>query len=54
VSGYPVSQVYAPENSDFICFEPMTAPIDALISGAGLNWVEPGGEFTASFTISVE
>jgi galactose mutarotase-like enzyme len=54
VSGYPVSQVYAPENSDFICFEPMTAPIDALISGAGLNWVQPAGEFTATFTISVE
>jgi aldose 1-epimerase len=54
VSGYPVSQVYASENSDFICFEPMTAPIDALISGNGLNWVEPGDEFTATFTISVE
>jgi aldose 1-epimerase len=54
VSGYPVSQVYAPERSDFICFEPMTAPIDALISGDGLNWVEPGEEFTATFTISVE
>jgi galactose mutarotase-like enzyme len=54
VSGYPVSQVYAPESSDFICFEPMTAPIDALISGVGLNWVEPGDKFTATFTISVE
>jgi aldose 1-epimerase len=54
VSGYPVTQVYAPESSDFICFEPMTAPIDALISGDRLNWVEPGGEFTASFTVSVE
>jgi hypothetical protein len=32
----------------------MTAPIDALISGDGLNWVEPGEEFTATFTISVE
>jgi aldose 1-epimerase len=54
LSGYPVSQVYASEGSDFICFEPMTAPIDALISGHGLNWVEPGEEFTATFTISVE
>jgi aldose 1-epimerase len=54
VNGYPVSQVYASENSDFICFEPMTAPIDALISGDGLNWVEPGDEFTATFTITVE
>ena len=54
VSGYPVSQVYASDNSDFICFEPMTAPIDAMVSGDRLNWVEPGGEFTATFTISVE
>ena len=53
VSGYPVSQVYAPESSDFICFEPMTAPIDALISADRLNWVEPGDEFSATFTISV-
>ena len=29
----PVSQVYAPEESQFICYEPMTAPVDALISG---------------------
>jgi aldose 1-epimerase len=54
LSRYPVSQVYAPENSDFICFEPMTAPIDALISGQSLKWVEPGDEFTATFTIAVE
>jgi aldose 1-epimerase len=54
LSGYPVSQVYAPQGSDFICFEPMTAPIDALVSGDGLRWVEPGGEFTATFAISVD
>ena len=40
VSGYPVSQVYAPEESQFICFEPMTAPVDALISGEDLSWVQ--------------
>ena len=44
VSGYPVAQVYAPEESQFICFEPMTAPVDALISGEGLSWVQPGEE----------
>ena len=53
VSGYPVAQVYAPEDSQFICYEPMTAPIDALISGDGLNWVAPGEEFEAIFTIAV-
>jgi galactose mutarotase-like enzyme len=54
ISGYPVAQVYAPEASRFICFEPMTAPVDALISGDGLRWVKPGEEFEAVFTISVE
>ena len=54
VAGYPVSQVYAPDASQFICFEPMTAPVDALISGDGLRWVGPGEEFEAVFSISVE
>lgn len=54
VSGYPVTQVYAPEASQFICYEPMTAPVDALVSGDGLRWVEPGEEFEAVFAISVE
>ena len=54
VSGYPVSQVYAPEESQFICFEPMTAPVDALISGEDLSWVKPGESYEAIFTISVE
>jgi len=54
VQGYPVAQVYASENSTFICFEPMTAPVDALLSGDGLRWVAPGEEFTAIFTVSVE
>lgn len=54
VAGYPVSQVYAPEASQFICFEPMTAPVDALISGDGLRWVAPGEEFEAVFSICVE
>jgi galactose mutarotase-like enzyme len=53
VSGYPVAQVYAPEASRFICYEPMTAPTDALVSREGLNWVSPGEEFEAIFTIAV-
>ncbi|MGC9221825.1 MAG: aldose 1-epimerase [Solirubrobacteraceae bacterium] len=51
--GYPVCQVYAPERSQFICFEPMTAPVNALISGDGLRWVQPGAHFDAVFTIDV-
>jgi galactose mutarotase-like enzyme len=54
IAGYPVTQVYAPEASQFICYEPMTAPVDALISGDGLRWAGPGEEFEAVFTISVE
>jgi len=54
VSGYPVTQVYAPEASQFICYEPMTAPVDALISGDGLRWAKPGEDFEAIFSISVE
>lgn len=54
VSGYAVAQVYAPEASSFICFEPMTAPVDALITGDGLRWVQPGKEFEAIFTIAVD
>lgn len=54
ISGYPVTQVYAPEASQFICYEPMTAPVDALISGDGLRWARPGQDFEAVFSISVE
>jgi aldose 1-epimerase len=54
VSGYPVTQVYAPEASQFVCYEPMTAPVDALISGEGLRWAKPGQDFEAIFSISVE
>jgi aldose 1-epimerase len=51
--GYPVGQVFAPAGEPFICFEPMTAPTNALRSGDGLRWVEPGSEFTAVFSIAV-
>jgi aldose 1-epimerase len=50
-AGYPVAQVYAPPDQDFICFEPMTAPTNALVSGDGLRHAGPGETFTASFLI---
>ncbi len=53
-AAYPAAQIYTPDAADFICFEPMTAPTNALISGAGLRWVDPGERFTASFTLAVE
>ncbi len=51
--GYPVGQVFAPAGSAFICFEPMTAPTNALRSGAGLRRATPGRDFTAVFSIEV-
>jgi aldose 1-epimerase len=51
--GYPVAQVYAPPQERFICFEPMTAPTDALVSGRGLRTVAPGATFRAAFRLRV-
>ncbi len=51
--GYPFAQVFAPEGKDFICYEPMTAPTNALVSGDSLRRVEPGAQFTARFSITV-
>ena len=52
-AGFPAAQVFSPPNASFICFEPMTAPTNALRSGAGLRRVMPGGAFTAAFSIHV-
>jgi aldose 1-epimerase len=51
--GYPYAQVYAPPGQDLICFEPMTAPTNALVDGHGLVLAEPGGEYGAAFSIVV-
>jgi galactose mutarotase-like enzyme len=53
VHGYAFAQVFAPPGSDFISFEPMTAPGNALNSGDGLHVVEPGGEYRAAFRLRV-
>jgi galactose mutarotase-like enzyme len=49
--GYPYAQVFAPPNGDVVCFEPMTAPADALRHSPGA--VAPGESFSASFSVSV-
>jgi len=51
--GYPCAQVFAPAGEQFICFEPMTAPANALRSGDGLRLLAPGERFAASFTVAV-
>jgi len=53
LEGYGFAQVYAPEGSDFICYEPMTAPTNALASGDSLTRVRPGDAYTAAFRLSV-
>jgi aldose 1-epimerase len=51
-SGYEFAQLFAPAGQEFICFEPMTAPSDALNSGDGLRIVAPGDEHHAEFTVA--
>jgi aldose 1-epimerase len=53
VSGYPAAQIFTPPGGRFVCFEPMTAPTNALRSGAGLRRVAPGAAFEAVFSIEV-
>lgn len=52
--GYPVAVLYAPTDDEVICFEPMTAPTNALVSGQGLGWVAPGESWSSRFSVSVE
>jgi aldose 1-epimerase len=52
-SGYPYAQVYAPDGQELICFEPMTAATNALVSGDGLGVVESGDARLAAFRIAV-
>ena len=52
LEGYHCAQVYAPRSGQFICFEPMTAPANALRSGAGLRLLAPGESCRARFAVS--
>jgi galactose mutarotase-like enzyme len=51
--GYPAAQVFAPAAEDVICFEPMTAPTNALGSGERLPLLAPGERYSAAFSITV-
>jgi aldose 1-epimerase len=54
LEGYPCAQVYAPREQQFICFEPMTAPTNALRSGTGLLVLAPGERRRSRFSVRVE
>jgi galactose mutarotase-like enzyme len=54
LEGYTHGQAFAPAGQELICFEPMTAPANALISHDGLRLAPPGEPFTAAFRIFVD
>jgi aldose 1-epimerase len=49
-AGYEYTQIYAPPGEQFVCFEPMTAIVDALVAGS-CPVAQPGTRFTAEFSI---
>ncbi len=51
--GYRFAQLYSPAGESFACWEPMTAPTNALVSREQLRWARPGEPFRAAFSISV-
>ena len=53
LEGYPFAQVFAPRAGEFICFEPMTAPANALRSGTSLRLLAPGQRFRARFFVAI-
>jgi aldose 1-epimerase len=50
-AGYRFAQVFAPATADVICFEPMTAPADALRHSP--DSVPSGETFSARFSVSI-
>jgi galactose mutarotase-like enzyme len=50
--GFSHAQIYAPRGENLICFEPMTAPTNALISRDALPIVGAGETFEAEFSIA--
>jgi galactose mutarotase-like enzyme len=49
--GYGFAQVFAPSIADLVCFEPMTAPADALRHEPRV--LAPGEAFTAAFSVTI-
>ncbi len=53
LAGYGYAQVFSPDGQGFVCFEPMTAPANALNSGDGLTVIGPGETYVARFRIAL-
>jgi aldose 1-epimerase len=53
IGGYAFAQVFSPADQEFVCFEPMTAPANALNSGDGLTVIGPGETHIGRFRIAV-
>jgi galactose mutarotase-like enzyme len=51
LEGYRFAQVYAPQGSEFICFEPMTAPVNPFESELTLL-AQPASRYRARFEIA--
>lgn len=54
VQGYPAAQLFAPAEDAVICFEPMAAPTNALVTGQQLRLAAPGAPDRAEVRIAVE
>lgn len=53
LSGYRFAQIYAPPAHDYISFEPMVSPANALVTGEDLTIVRAGDVYRAVFRVSV-
>ena len=52
--GFPIAVLYAPDDDDVICFEPMTAPTNALVDGPPeLRFVQPGERHAATWRLRI-
>ncbi len=52
LDGFTHGQLFSPDGAGFVCFEPMTAPVNALVSGDGLRVLAPGQSLRTSFRLT--
>src|SRR5581483_6198049 len=49
--GYHFAQVFSPSGAGFVCFEPMTSPANALVTGDSLELAHSGRQTWSKFQI---